>query len=47
MYWDFILLGLAILSFLVTFYFVRWGGDSNIHMDNSDSWIFTELGGGV
>ncbi len=47
MYWDFALLGLAIVSFLVAFYFMKWGGDSNTHMDKSDSWKFTDQGGGV
>lgn len=47
MYWDFALLGLAIVSFLVAFFFVEWGGDSDTRLDNSDSWRFTEPGGGV
>lgn len=47
MYWDFVLLGLAIVSFLVAFYFMRWGGEADSPMDKSDSWRFTQPGGGV
>ncbi|MBT3352144.1 MAG: hypothetical protein HOC91_06295 [Nitrospinaceae bacterium] len=46
MYLDFALLGLVVVSFSVAFYFVKWGGDSNTHVDSSDSWRFTDLGGG-
>ena len=46
MYLDFILLGLAVVSFLVAFYFVRWGGEADAPMDKPDAWKFTDTGGG-
>ena len=47
MFWEFTFFGVAIISFLVTFYFMKWGGDSSIHMDKSDSWRLSDPGGGV
>jgi hypothetical protein len=47
MFWEFAFMGVAIISFLVAFYFMKWGGDSSIHMDKSNSWRLSDPGGGA
>ncbi len=46
MHLDFALPGLAVISFLAAFYFMRWGMETNIHLDEKDAWKHINPGGG-